>query len=107
MVGASRLRLADTVLPQHGHENVVVVLPTMGREVVRRVRLYDSRGELLDCADDVHLVEKINITVGIMGAPSTPETTMTSRLSSTSAAPTLISRLSALDRVQTQYRDLL
>ena len=107
MIGASRLRLADTVLPQHGPEDVLVVLPTMGRKVVRRLRLYDTEGGLLDCADDVHLVEQVNITVEVMGAPSTSETTMTSRLGSTSAAPTLVSRLSALDRVQTQYRDLL
>lgn len=41
LLSARRLRLADTEVPEHGADNVTVRMPTMGRKVTRRLRLYD------------------------------------------------------------------
>lgn len=102
LLSARRLRLGDIELPDHGAGGVIVRLPTLGSGVTRRIRLYDRDGQLLDQADDIHLVEQIVVRKSINGC----EETMT-KFGRDLPEPTLIQRLDALDRTDMQYQDLL
>jgi len=101
LLGARRVRLADLDLPQHGADQVVVKLPTLGPRVVRRLRLYDLDGILVDAAEHVHLLERINFTLSVAGGDS-----MTTSIGDNSR-PTLLRRLEAQDRSERQHRTLL
>jgi hypothetical protein len=101
LLGARRVRLADLDLPQHGADQVVVKLPTLGPRVVRRLRLYDLDGILVDAAERVHLLERINFTLSVAGGES-----MTTSIGDNSR-PTLLRRLEAQDRSERQHRTLL
>lgn len=106
LLSARRLPLADVSLPDRPGDDITVALPTVGRGVTRRVRLYHRDGTLLDAADDVHLVEQINVTGSVMGAGShAAPTTVTA--GDNTRHPSLIQRLEAQDRVEGQYAELL
>jgi len=100
MLRARRIRLADIALPAHGPGDVMVNLPTLGRRVVRRLRLYDLGGRLLDAADDVHLLESLNLSLNVGGVSETTSLGDNSR-------PTLWHRLEALNRADREHTELL
>ena len=101
ILNARRLRLADVAIPNHGAADVTVRLPTLGSQVVRRVRLYDRDGRLLDVADNVVLLEQIHLQVSTGAGSAT-----TASIGSPRPA-TLMTRLAALDRCEEGYRQLL
>lgn len=101
LLSARRLRLADTEVPEHGADNVTVRMPTIGRKVTRRLRLYDLSGRLLDAAERVRLVEGIHLSVGpIGGEPSVS-------VIGDGSIPNLVRRLADLDRSEQEYAALL
>lgn len=101
LLSAHRLRLADLELPQHGADSVTVRMPTIGRQVTRRLRLYDSGGRLLDAAERLQLVETIHLSVAPFGgAPSVS-------IIGDGTTPSLIRRLADLDRSEQEYTELL
>lgn len=102
LLWARRVALSDLVVPEHGPERFTVSLPTLGRRLVRRVRLYDREGILLDSADGVRLIETVEVVVRIMDGPivsGPPKPAL--------PAPDLRSRVQAMDNVEEQYRELL
>jgi hypothetical protein len=101
LISARRLRLADIELPEHGADNVTVKMPTIGRRVTRRLRLYDTGGRLLDAAERVRLVESIHLSVG----PFDGEPTVSVIGDDTS--PSLVRRLADLDRSEQEYAAML
>lgn len=101
LISARRLRLADIELPAHGADNVTVKMPTMGRRVTRRLRLYDAGGRLLDAAEDLRLVETIHLSVGPIGGQAT-STVIGDRTS-----PSLVRRLADLDRSEQEHAKML
>lgn len=98
LLSARRLALSDLTVPAHGPERFTVSLPTLGRRLVRRVRLYDREGILLDSADGVRLVESVEVSVRIMGGPVVSGSPKPAR-----SAPNLQARVSAMDRVEEQH----
>ena len=100
LLTARRVRLADLHLPQHGAGEFTVSMPTLGRGVVRRLRLYDSGGIVLDAADDVYLLERINFTI------HTDAQNITTSIGDNSR-PTLTGRLNALDRSVREHIEML
>ena len=92
MLRGRRIRLADIALPARGPGDVTVNLPTLGRRVVRRLRLYDLGGRLLDAAGDVHLFESLNLSLNMGGVSESTSLGDDSR-------PTLLHRLEALNRI--------
>jgi len=98
---ARRLRLSDVTRPAHGANAVTVALPTIGRGVTRRVRLYGLDNELLDSADEVRLIERIVVTVGARTGR-----TVQSIIGDTGQVG-LAARLRALDAVEAGYSRLL
>lgn len=75
LLGAQRVRLADIKLPEHGVDEFTVEMNSLPGRLTRRVRLHDLSGRLLDAADDVHLLERIVVDVGLMGTTSTTPST--------------------------------
>ncbi len=101
LMNARRLRLADIELPEHGADSVTVRMPTIGRRVTRRLRLYDSGGRLLDAAERVVLVEAVHLSVGPFdAAPSVS-------VLGDDTSPSLVRRLADLDRSEQEYVELL
>lgn len=82
LVSARRLRLGDVELPAVDATAVQVALPTLGRGVTRRVRLFDRGGALLDGSDEFYIVGG--------GVP-----------------PALHDRLERIDRVDQEFASLL
>ncbi len=101
LVAARRVRLLDLELPEHGAEIVTVKLPTLGRRLTRRVRLFDLNGRLLDAAEAVRLFEQVQADLSVIGAAST-----SIRLGDNSM-PNLLRRLEALDRSEQEHIELL
>jgi len=101
LLAARRVPLADLHLPDHGAESVTVRLPTVGRRLTRRLRLYNRQGRLLDAADDVILAEQISIALTVNDIPDRTITV------GDNATPSLIDRLEALDRSEQQHVELL
>lgn len=100
LLSARRIRLADINLPLHGADDVTVKLPTLGARVVRRLRLYDLDGRLLDAAEGVHLVERINLSLNMGG--------MSEAMSiGEIQQPTMLRRLEDLNRAEREHRELL
>ncbi len=75
LLGAQRVRLADLQLPEHGVAEFTVQMNSLPGRLIRRVRLHDLSGGLLDAADDVRLVERIVVDVNVIGATSTTANT--------------------------------
>ncbi len=101
LMSARRLRLADIELPEHGADSVTLRMPTIGRRVTRRLRLYDSGGRLLDAAEQVRLVETIHLSVGPFGAAPSVS------VLGDDTSPSLVRRLADLDRNEQEYAELL
>jgi hypothetical protein len=102
LVSARRVRLADLPVPQHGADAVTVELPALGPGLTRRVRLYDLDGRLLDTADRIILAETVRLSVTPIGAEPEWHT-----VGNGGPAPTLITRLQALDEMDEAYRKWL
>lgn len=103
LVGARRLRLSDVTRPPHGASAVTVALPTLGRGIVRRIRLHGLDNELLDAADDVRLAERVGLSV-----PKGAEVSLIGNSRQyTGAGSDLGSRLQALDSLDDAYAQML
>jgi len=105
LLAARRLALAGVPLPAELGGQCTVQMPTFGRQVTRRVRLYHRNGTLLDAANDVHLLENIELSISL-DVPGQETMTTTSSVG-TSAQPSLPQRLEAQDRIVLQYADWL
>jgi hypothetical protein len=101
LLSARRLRLTDVALPPLDTDAFTVRLPTLGASLVRRVRLFDRSGVLLDGSDPFRLIERIDINADIGGAAGF--TTSVGRIE----VSTLASRLDRQNRVDAEYAALL
>lgn len=66
LLAAHQLRFRDLKLPDHGSESVTATVSSVGGRLVRRVRLHDLSGRLLDAVDNVRLLEQINLRINVM-----------------------------------------
>ncbi|HEY5357269.1 MAG TPA: hypothetical protein VIJ82_06190 [Streptosporangiaceae bacterium] len=105
LVQARRLRLADVALPQGSPARVSVVLPTLGQELRRQLRLYDRAGRLLDNCDVTAFLSQIKITMTANADGKT--TTQHVSVGNPPATPTPVTRLAALDSADAEYTRLL
>ncbi len=105
LVHARRLRLADLATPEGPQDRIQVVLPTLGPELQRQLRLYDLAGRLLDtCQADAFVSQfKVAMTAQVGAETVTSETTV----GQASAAPSPVTRLAALDAAEDVYTRLL
>ena len=112
LVFAEHLRLEDTdlgeVLPalyapvsDDKKRQVVVHLPTLGRGIVRSVRLTHRDGVLLDERNSMNLAETISFTLTVNGAEQPPVT-----IGETRGRQDLVGLLGGVERVRRQYADL-
>ena len=105
LVQARRLRLADLSLPEGTPERVSVVLPTLGSELRRQLRLYDRAGRLLDSCDVTAFLSQIKITMTHSVGGKT--TTQHVSVGTPPGTPTPVTRLAALDSAESEYTRLL
>lgn len=94
----SQLRL--TSVPNDA--SMVVALPTLGSLVQRRVRLWSRDGDLLDETGYFHLVEQINVNMGVIGSSEVATGTI-----GIVADPSLAERLTRAQEVGRQYEQLI
>jgi hypothetical protein len=99
LLSARRLKLGDVELPGTDAVSVTVALPTLGPALVRKVRLWDRSGYLLDGSDYFDLVERVNI--GFTSGRNVELATGTDR------TPGVEGRLMRIDEAEVQYEDLL
>jgi hypothetical protein len=105
LVHARRLRLADLATPEGPQGRITVVLPTLGPELRRRIRLYDLAGRLLDVCDADAFVSQLKFAMKAQVGEETvtAETTM----GQAPGAPSPVTRLAALDAAEDAYTRLL
>ena len=98
IVHGRRLRLEEMGADDtRGHSLLTIKLPTLGRGVQRRIRLYERNGELLDFTENVYSVEGVSISVHAMGEVPVPG------LKPAARALDFGDRVAALARVQDDY----
>jgi hypothetical protein len=101
VVDGRRLRLEEMGVDHtRGHPLITVTLPTLGRAVQRRIRLYERNGELLDFTENSYSVEGVRVTANIVGE----QVAEPSANGDTNAVP-FHDRANALERVREQYED--
>jgi hypothetical protein len=105
LVQARRLRLSDLALPQGTPEQISVVLPTLGPELRRQLRLYDRAGRLLDNCDVTAFLSQIKITMTHSAGGTT--NTQDVSVGTPPEIPTPVTRLAALDHAESEYTRLL
>lgn len=105
LVHARRLHLADVAIPGGQHEHLRVVLPTLGPELRRQLRLYDRAGRLLDTCEADAFVSQLKLTMTAQAGPET--VTHEILLGQQPAMPSPVTRLAALDAAEGAYTRLL
>lgn len=81
--------------------DIRVRLPSLGPRVVRRVRLYNLDGRLLDAAEEVRLVERIEVRFGVQGEP------LEALHVGNNAIPNLVERLEAQTWSEGAFQQML
>lgn len=105
LVHAQQVHLEDwDTAAVRGAPAVDVHLPTLGPGVRRTVRLYDRSGAFLDGSGDrFYVLEKITISVGIVGSEVPAAVVVTGE---TTPEPDLVQMSDAVERVARQHHDL-
>lgn len=108
LFAARRVRLADLALPSHGATRYDLTLPSAGKGVTRRVRLYGLDGRLLDGADNVHLAESIQVSIRSISDETDPSNRQATVVQvGDSTPPTRARRVTAVERADRRYAELL